>query len=120
MNINELEKLKKVEEKKALVTAKDLENQENRTLLYGYDCERDTWHTYLKDGEIITVIYPHKSNVRRFDVQENEHFVPNKRLYPESCDYEFCKLLKESGVYLPFTTYDENVEKVTFYGKVLF
>ncbi|WP_316207486.1 hypothetical protein [Bradyrhizobium sp. SZCCHNR3118] len=31
--------------------------------------------------------------------------VPNKRLYPEACDFDFCMKLAALGVHLPFTTY---------------
>ena len=29
----------------------------NRTLLYGYTCERETFHVYIKDQKIYTVVY---------------------------------------------------------------
>lgn len=40
----------------------------------------------------------------------------NKRVYPEASDYEFCKKLLDIGVYIPFTTFDENREEKQFYG----
>ena len=101
----------------------DLKNQEDRTLLYGYTCERDTWHVYLKDGKIHVVIYEYKQSPREVNTATNEGFVPDKRLYPERCDFEFCKLLADYDVYLPFTTYDEKVyeetKNDTFHGEIL-
>ena len=87
----------------------------NRTLLYGYTCERETFHVYLKDKQIYTVIYnveysngkPTPKSMRQINVKSNRDYVPDKRLYPERCDYHFCKLLKEKGVDLPFTTFSE-------------
>lgn len=29
----------------------------DRTLLYGYDCDRATWHIYQKDGELHRAVY---------------------------------------------------------------
>ena len=89
----------------------------NKTLLYGYTCERETFHVYIKNEEIHTVIYNTEysrgkatpKNMRELTIKSNHDYVPDKRLYPERCDYNFCKLLKEKGVYLPFTTWSEPV-----------
>ena len=53
------------------------------------------------------------------EILENKHYVPKKRLYPAKCDYEFCRLLKEHGVYLPFTTWEAPAEKMIYYGLTL-
>jgi len=102
-------------------TLSDLKNQTPRTLLYGYTCDRDTWHVYIKDGQIMILVFkgyegsPNgQSLLKTIIVDEenqritaNQDFVPNKRLYPESCDFEFCMMLYMAGVDLPFTTWDE-------------
>lgn len=49
-------------------------------------------------------------NMRQIKVTSNHDYVPDKRLYPERCDYNFCLLLKERGVHLPFTTWTEPIE----------
>lgn len=90
----------------------------NKTLLYGYTCERKTFHVYIKNEQIYVVVYdteysrgiPTPKNMRQISVTSNHDYVPDKRLYPERCDYNFCKLLKEKGVQLPFTTWSEPVE----------
>lgn len=101
---------------------------DNRTLLYGYTCKRETFHVYLKDQKIYTVIYetdysinyekelesfmrgdPRPKNMRQIEVKSNRDFVPDKRLYPERCDYHFCRLLKERGIELHFTHWSEEV-----------
>jgi len=90
----------------------------NKTLLYGYTCERETFHVYIKNEQIYVVVYsteyvkgaPTPKNMRQIKVTSNRDYVPDKRLYPERCDYNFCKLLKEKGVQLPFTTWSEPVE----------
>ena len=39
-----------------LITTQNLNNRQDRTLLYGYTCDRETWHVYLKKGNIHTVV----------------------------------------------------------------
>ena len=90
----------------------------NKTLLYGYTCERDTFHVYIKNEQIFVVVYKNEyssgvvkpTNMRQITVTSNRDYVPDKRLYPERCDYNFCKMLKERGVDLPFTTWSDPVE----------
>lgn len=101
----------------------------NRTLLYGYTCERETFHVYLKDQKIYTVVYkteysrgaPMPKNMRQIEVNSNRDFVPDKRLYPERCDYHFCRALKERGIDLPFTHWSEEIEpnEKGYYGFIL-
>lgn len=77
----------------------------DRTLLYGYTCDRKTFHVYLKDKEIHTVFYdisyeekdPNPIKMAEVHVMSNRDYIPDKRLYPEACDYQFCKLLLASG-----------------------
>ena len=93
----------------------DLGNDTPRTLLLGYTTERRTWHVYLDDKSLINVLV-YAGDGKNFEVVShtwgldggvlaNERFVPNKRLYPESCDEEFCRLLLQANVQLPFTTF---------------
>lgn len=112
----------------------------NRTLLYGYTCERETFHVYLKGRKIYTVVYnteyainynkelgsftrgePKPNGMRQIEVKSNKDFVPNKRLYPERCDYHFCRALKERGIDLPFTSWSEEVQpnEKGYYGFTL-
>ena len=122
MNIKEFELLKKGDIiKKHILTVDDLNNKQNRTLLYGYTCNRETWHVYLKDEVIYTVMYGGYDNIDISEVyvKTNNDYIPNKRLYPECCDYEFCKLLKEYEVIIPFTTYNKEREYSQYYGKLI-
>lgn len=99
----------------------------DRTLLYGYTCDRKTFHVYLKDKEIHTVLYdishdeknPKPINMTEVHVMSNRDYIPDKRLYPEACDYHFCKLLKHANVNLPFTSYDKGRETKKYYGFIL-
>ena len=106
-----------------VITINDLEDKSDRTLLFGYTCERLTWHVYIKDEKIYAVIYNHPSSKDHFKkeipIPYNVCYIPDKRLYPERCDFEFCKLLKEWGYDLPFTTWTENVLMRDYYGLLI-
>jgi hypothetical protein len=91
-----------------------------RTLLFGYTVERATHHVYLDAaGDVHVLVYKPIANDRFAllshsvgqtggpAVKTNQDYVPNKRLYPESCDSEWCYLLQSTGVSLPFTNFDE-------------
>jgi hypothetical protein len=86
----------------------------DRTLLYGYDVERFTWHVFQMNGFLHRVVYrmeepllANSSGLRlRVDM-----LVPNKRLYPEGCDFAFCKKLRKLNAYLPFTTFGSMMPK---------
>ena len=115
-------------EKESVLCADDLKpHLKYRTLLYGYTCENETFHVYLKDGKIHAVAYFNDysddtvkpKNMREIKIENNRDFIPDKRLYPEACDYHFCKLLKLRDIHLPFTTWNEKRAKKDFYGFVL-
>jgi hypothetical protein len=56
--------------------------------------------------------------VEKILICDNSDYIPNKRLYPTACDYEFCMRLKERGYELPFTSPDDR-EKTQYYGYTL-
>lgn len=98
----------------------------DRTLLYGYTCERKTFHVYMKDQEIFAVVYENDysagkpRNMKQIAINSNQDYIPDKRLYPEKCDYHFCLMLKKQGMELPFTTWHDNVDTdCEYYGFIL-
>jgi hypothetical protein len=103
------------------LSASLLKNQEDRTLLWGYTTERDSWHVYLEDGRIklYTYGYPDKE-IRSLDktLYFPEELIPSKRLYPEACDFEFCQLLMSMGASLPFTGFNKDRQIQQFYGNI--
>lgn len=121
MDKNQLERLRYVEEYPRTLNVDMMVNLNDRTLLWGYTKDSTSWHVYMLGGEIHIHVYNsektlwHESGTE-FDLDEIA-FVPNKRLYPEACDFEFCKLLKKLGVHLPFTTFRNDREEKQFYGK---
>lgn len=119
MNEHQYKSLAGVEASCTLLTGKHLSDQTDRTLLYGYNCDRDTWHVYLEGGKIHSVIYTYDGEPTELTIRSNFDYVPDKRLYPARCDYEFCELLKKNDVPLPFTTFEEVKLKGTYYGEIL-
>ena len=100
----------------------DLTDQSDRTLLYGYTLDRDTFHVYLKDGIMHRVIYSFKRYI--VDHIEGEELdahdlSPCKRAYPERTDFEFAKALRIRDVHVSLTTFTEGVEKAQYYGLTL-
>lgn len=101
----------------------------DRTLLYGYTCERKTFHVYMKNQKIYTVIYEkdfasggkRPKNMKLLEVKSNRDYIPDKRVYPEASDFHFCRLLKERGIDIPFTTWvgEYEPDERGFYGLIL-
>lgn len=93
-----------------------------RTLMYGYNCDRDTFHLYLdKDGQFHSLYYKHPNDLASHKAAIElapDECVPNKRVYPERCDFEFCTLLRNAGVEIPFTNFTQRKENDTFAGLV--
>lgn len=107
----------------ARMYAKMLENNTPRTLAYGFTTDRETFHAYLaEDGNVVRVIYDHDGLLVDIKTEVDgllmTECVPNKRMYPERCDFEFCQLLMARQVYLPFTMY-KMLAQETWYGKKL-
>jgi len=98
----------------SMLWARDFADQTPRTLAYGYTCERDSFHVYIQDGAINKVVYrfAEPASVLIEHKHEREGLlltecVPDKRLYPELCDFAFCALLKARGVEMSFTTWKD-------------
>lgn len=106
------------------VSAASLSNQAPRTLLYGYDVQRNTFHVYLNEqGQLVRVLYDADGFLidgYQAVTLNAEECVPNKRVYPGKSDFEFCRLLARMlGRDLPFTTFTEAERSQAFYGKRL-
>lgn len=103
----------------------------NRTLLYGYTRDRQTWHVYLKDDLLHLYVYGNGyQHCVGFDVYGTSmqvlDLLPDKCLYPAACDYSFVNLLHSKGVnvrglFTGWTGRDDMWEKSQprqFYGEV--
>lgn len=122
MDRQEYETLNAVAVRAPKIDAAMLKNQSDRTLIWGYTCDRQSFHVYLKDGVITRAVYmnsyPQDLWDVRTDLTDPADFVPNKRAYPEACDSEFCALLKTHGAHISFTNWDEKRQKAQFYGAI--
>ena len=90
----------------------------DRTLLYGYTCDRNTWHVYLFESKINLFIKETGFHMEgeMFPICE---LIPDKRLYPEACDLEFCEELNRRGFSLPFTTFNQRRKSNgAFFGEI--
>lgn len=101
-------------------TVRDLRDHTPRTLIYGYTCARDTFHVYLAEDGIHWVLYSahglllqHKHEGQGIALAD---CVPDKRVYPETCDYDFCTMLKRAGVNIPFTNWNDDRPVKAFHG----
>ena len=123
MNIDQFAKLSNEMQVDRTISVNDLSELNEKTLLFGYMTNRDTFHVYLRNGLLHKVIYSYNSDeAHTYESGKTlnlEGITPNKRLYPEKCDLEFCSLLTKAGVYLPFTTFTEGDVQKTFYGQVV-
>lgn len=120
MKKSELTKLEKRAVSGGIVDASVLKNKSPRTLIYGFETNRETRHIYLSEaGELVDVTYNHNKVLLRevrgsLDLHE---CVPSKRAYPSACDYEFCALMLKRGVKVVFTTFDPRPE-IQYHGSL--
>lgn len=91
----------------SIITVFDLIDTTNRILIYGYNFERDTVKVKLYNGTFIKTIYKYGIDSKVYPIEYNEDLVPNKRVYPEKSDFEFCQLLISRGIHIPFTNFSE-------------
>lgn len=96
----------------------ELKNKKPRTLIYGYNQERETIHIYTDGERFFRVQYSVDRFISGQNVEEIrvDDCAPSKRAYPECCDFEFCSLIKDKGKYISFTTINKEREKKDFYG----
>lgn len=106
----------------------NLENRRPRTLLYGYDVDKNTVHLYFRGWFFVYLRY--NAEFELLESKENDvllidsgiggntgSFVPNKRVYWDRSDYEFCKLLKDRNVHVAYTGSNGPVELQQYYGR---
>lgn len=109
-------------EKERMFHADMLDNKKDRTLLWGYTCDRADFHVYMKYGEVHVYVRGGYNNVDNHVCKEEylpRELVPDKRVYGEASDFEFCKLMREMGASFSFTSFNENREEKQYYGPVL-
>ena len=125
MNQEQFETLSRVAPVAATVSAEEIPAPDfDRTLLYGYDVDRRTWHVYLKDGLIHRVVRAGHSISDGWEHQSGKvwrlaDLVPSKRAYPERTDFYFARLAEQRDVPIAFTGFNADVKPAQFYGPVV-
>lgn len=110
-----------------VIEADELVDRTPRTLIYGYTTDRNTFHIWFDHGMIHKAIYHIPAHASPVLISFVAGFsivaataVPDKRIYPERCDLEFCTLIRDRGVRLPFTRYTPPTDPGPFYGATSF
>lgn len=125
------EQFKHFRRERALPTVpgvQELTDRTPRTLLYGYNKNWATLHVYIgQDGLIHVLLHaplrdetgPGSCGVDFLVLQHTfgvnggqsypEGYVPSERVFPEFSDFQFCTLLEDCGVNLPFAPFREDV-----------
>lgn len=119
MTKDEYTQLSKIWSISPTIKISDIKNPENRTLIYGYNKDRETFHLYLYEGMFVILWYSYPDILISFAEEtelDPDMCIPNKRIYPECCDFEFCALLRKYDVSLPFTNWNEYRETKQHYG----
>jgi hypothetical protein len=116
MTLEERAALRRIKERGGTISASELTDQTDRTLVYGYDIPRETVHVYLKDGLIH--LFTQGNHVEAETWDDLNRLVPRKRSYQEHCDYEFCALLIERGADISFTSDGSSDERKPWAGEI--
>jgi hypothetical protein len=112
VNLNEYEELARPVPPSAPVSISvdELEGLREGTLLYGYTCDRDSFHVYLTDGLLHRFVYSYDGTRTSYVAGTSlpaRDIVPNKRVYPEPTSVELVRLLWARGVDVPLTRYSD-------------
>ena len=87
---------------RTVLSGRDLDNREDRTLLFGYSGRR-VHHVYIKNGTIFCIQYCNKNCIGLITVTCNELYVPSFGIHPAWSDFEFCRKLRLAGEVLETT-----------------
>lgn len=112
MKADELENIRIIQQRdrRPKVSAEQFTSGGDRTLIYGYTVERDTFHVYVKDGMLHRFIYRRNFTTDTEQVvsyesaatMRAEDLSPSKAIYWEHSDYEAAWFLATQDVYMHF------------------
>lgn len=102
-------------EEETTIRPGELKDQSDRLLVDGYDTDRQTYQLYLEDGQFVLRFYGYEDidlapvAWRTVDGEAVEvtRLYPNKRIYPETTDFEFVRLLLRRGGTPSLTPWDQ-------------
>ena len=95
-------------------SAEMFEDKSDRTLMMGYNQDRNNVHVYLMDEELCVITYTMDFMLiseERGEFDELFSVIPSKRVYPESTDKEFYEILVKNDVSPQFARYSVEREK---------
>ncbi|MFR6386675.1 MAG: hypothetical protein ACLUN4_13730 [Lachnospiraceae bacterium] len=76
-------------------------------LLLGFDNDtKEEYFVFLKDHRI----YAFRGS-KQIEIRSNDQFVQNVSLFPERCNYSFCKFLQMLNISLPFLPWGSERKK---------
>lgn len=120
-----------LQSEREIITAVDLSNKEDRTLLFGvvYSPNEYVYHAYIKSGVIYSVTYPAVSpntvEHRSINCDSDWMLAP---VYAKHSDFEFVKLVldcmrdmdvKKPYIKHPSFTYPKHNKQSVYHGAVL-
>lgn len=92
-----------------------------RTLMFGYTTDRFTFHVYVANELLHKLIYDSITLIP-YLYESAERFscgqvIPDKRAYPERCDFQFCRNILDLGFSIPFAMWnDDHYEDTLLHG----
>ena len=121
MDANQLEEIRRIQniDHRALVSAEQFAAGGDRTLIYGYDVDRNTFHVYLKDGMLHRFVYRPSVQPRwpfahvALHSMHGVDMVPNKRIYWEFSDFEAIRTLARLNISMSFIGSGATPEDIT-------
>lgn len=122
MNIEQYESLRqRPGESEAVIRHDDFTDSvpAEQTLLWGYTCDRNSFHVYKSQGELHRVVYNFSKEVLEYDHGKElpaRILHPDKRVYPEATCYEFIEALRAVGEQPSLTTFNKDRERSLWYG----
>ncbi|MDI6977229.1 hypothetical protein [Serratia sp. Se-RSBMAAmG] len=117
MTKDELALLKSEVNNSVTVSVSELPAGYEGTLVYGYDCDRNTVHVYAKAGQIHAVTYNRDGEIVSHVFGEEVYTgtcKPSKRAYRQNTQYFFASLMAKKGYDLAITEGNENEESLPF------
>lgn len=126
MNQNEFFEISNTAPPEYVAMASDFSGSD-KTLLYGYTCEKKSWHIYKKDGLLHKLVYGYPAFFISYDARESfilSDLIPDKRVFPECTDFHLAKMFLAASIDVPYLPFDNNAHlrdsqlARTFYGLV--
>lgn len=103
MNAAQYRAYMKDQKKVETVELIDIDDPVAHTLAYGYTADRDSWHAYTTDDELHVLLYDRYEQITHVHGEKLPAYLlrPNKRVYPDTVDDQFARLMRDLDYELP-------------------